>query len=146
MYGVADHAWRQAGLEADHPGDVGGVSRLADVAENELGNLLGLDARAGQQFPHDDRPQIVGGDQSERSAGLALRCAKAVQNGNPRSVHDLTAPECLTSPVLGARKGCAEILSTYQLMIIAPMARKRREPPREPPPIVISAFCGPSGC
>ena len=119
---VGDNALRQTGLEADHPGDVGGMSRLRDVAEDDLVDELAVDAIAGQQLLDHDRAKIVRGDISQCAAGLAERRADTIQDGDSRAAYD---PAHLVTPartLLDA--GCDELPQShviYRLITVAPL-------------------------
>ena len=53
------HGFGDAAQEGDHPGDVGGVRRLADVAEDHFVNLPRFDAGTFQKLPRGDAPELL---------------------------------------------------------------------------------------
>src|SRR3989338_2624986 len=80
--GVSRHGFGDAAQEGDHPGDVGGVRRLADVAEDHFVDLPRVDTGTFQKLPRGDAPEFLGVEVPELRAHFAERGADAVYDGN----------------------------------------------------------------
>ncbi len=67
---------RHLGVERDHAGDVGGVGRAGDVADDDLVDPRGIDLRALDRLAHGDASEFHRRKAGELGAGLDERSAR----------------------------------------------------------------------
>ena len=82
LHAMGDAIARNAGQQRDDAGDVGGIGRHGDVAEDDLIDLIGTQVRAFEHGGRGDAAQILSGHGSQRTVSLGEGRADAFENGD----------------------------------------------------------------
>ena len=80
MHGAGRRRNRCPGPQRDHTGDIGGVSRLCDIPEDNLVELGGGNTLANQELLHRDPAKLTGMDIPQLPPGLDKGCPQTLDD------------------------------------------------------------------